>query len=91
MPATSELVAHGRTVKEVQDILGADRLIYQDLDDLVEACREGNDAIRQFDTSCFSGDYVTGVKPGYLESLEVRRSDEARTTRRVADLARRAS
>ena len=50
-----------------------------------------NDAIRQFDTSCFSGEYVTGVQTGYLEALELRRSDSARTTRRVADLARRAS
>ncbi len=91
MPATSELIAHGRSVEEVQELLGADRLIYQDLDDLVTACREGNDTIRQFDTSCFSGEYVTGVQPGYLESLELRRSDEQKASRRVAELERRAS
>jgi amidophosphoribosyltransferase len=91
MPATSELIAHGRSVEEVQELLGADRLIYQDLEDLVAACREGNDSIRQFDTSCFSGDYITGVRPGYLEALELRRSDEQKTNRRVAELERRAS
>ncbi len=91
MPATAELVAHGRTVEEIQAFLGADRLIYQDLDDLVSACREGNESIRRFDTSCFSGDYITGVEPGYLEALETRRSDAVKETRRVANLARRVS
>jgi amidophosphoribosyltransferase len=91
MPATSELIAHGRSVEEIQELLGADRLIYQDLDDLVAACREGNDSIRQFDTSCFSGEYITGVQPGYLEALELRRSDEQKEIRRVAELERRAS
>lgn len=91
MPATAELVAHGRSIDEIQEILGADRLFYQDLDDLVDACREGNETIRQFDTSCFSGEYVTGVEPGYLERLELRRSDAVKATRRIADLARRAS
>ncbi len=91
MPATSELVAHGRTVQEVQELLGADRLIYQDIDDLVTACREGNDAIRQFDTSCFTGKYVTGVDEGYLEDLETRRADSAKADRRVASLARKVS
>jgi amidophosphoribosyltransferase len=91
MPATSELIAHGRSVEEVQALLGADRLIYQDLDDLVAACREGNDSIRQFDTSCFSGEYITGVRAGYLEALEHRRSDQQKASRRVAELERRAS
>ena len=75
MPATSELVASGRNEQQIQEYLGADWLIYQELDELVEACREGNDDITQFDTSCFSGEYVTGVEPGYLEALEARRSD----------------
>jgi len=59
-------------------VLGADRLIYQNLDDLIEACREGNTDITRFDTSCFSGEYVTGVEDGYLEDLQVRRSDQAK-------------
>ncbi|KAA9132062.1 amidophosphoribosyltransferase [Marinihelvus fidelis] len=82
MPATAELIAHGRDEKQIQEALGADWLVYQDLDDLVDACREGNDDIGQFDTSCFSGEYITGVEPGYLEKLELRRSDAVKAQRR---------
>jgi amidophosphoribosyltransferase len=84
MPATSELIAHGRDESEVEKELGADWLIYQDLPDLIEACREGNEAITQFDTSCFSGEYVTGVGEGYLDKLQVVRSDRARELRRAS-------
>ena len=83
MPAPAELIASGRDISEIERELGADWLIYQDLPDLIEACREGNDRIRQFDTSCFSGEYVTGVQDGYLEKLQVMRSDQARSQRRV--------
>jgi len=83
MPATQELVASGRTEKEIEKELGADWLIYQELPDLIEACREGNEQIQQFDTSCFSGEYVTGVQQGYLEKLQLQRSDLARAQRRV--------
>lgn len=82
MPAPSELIASGRTVEEIEKKLGADWLIYQDLDDLIEACHEGNDRINLFDTSCFSGEYVTGVKEGYLEKLQEMRSDAAKRKRR---------
>jgi amidophosphoribosyltransferase len=82
MPAPSELIASGRTIEEIQTELGADWLIYQDLDDLIEACREGNENIQQFDTSCFSAEYVTGVKEGYLERLQELRSDAAKSERR---------
>jgi len=78
MPAPSELVASGRNEKEIEQELGADRLIYQDLEDLIKACQEGNSAIARFDTSCFSGEYVTGVEDGYLEDLQIRRSDQAK-------------
>jgi amidophosphoribosyltransferase len=78
MPAPSELIANGRDDRQIQEVLGADRLIYQGLDDLIEACREGNTDITRFDTSCFSGEYVTGVEDGYLEDLQVRRSDQAK-------------
>ncbi len=68
MPQASELIAHGRSEQEVQKLLGADWLIYQDLEDLVAAVRSGNPAVRHFETSCFSGRYVTGdITPEYLE------------------------
>ena len=82
MPAPSELIASGRNEKEIEEVLGADRLIYQDLDDLIEACGEGNPDITRFDTSCFSSEYVTGVEDGYLEDLQNRRSDQAKLENR---------
>jgi amidophosphoribosyltransferase len=84
MPAVAELVAHGRTTEEVQQILGADWLVYQDLEDLIWAVQDGNEELTQFDTSCFSGEYVTGVAPTYLSELEFARSDEAKSQRRQA-------
>jgi amidophosphoribosyltransferase len=78
MPAPSELIASGRDEKQIMQELGADRLIYQRLEDLIEACKEGNEGITRFDTSCFSGEYVTGVEAGYLEDLQARRSDLAK-------------
>ncbi len=87
MPAASELVAARRDVDEVAREIGADWLIYQDLDDLVTACRHDNAAISNFDTSCFSGCYVTGdVTPEYLERLERERNDGAKALRREAAL-----
>jgi len=76
MPSASELVAHGRSEADVQKVIGCDRLIYQDLDDLIEAVLEGNPKIDRFDTSCFDCNYVTGdISPQYLEQLELLRSD----------------
>jgi amidophosphoribosyltransferase len=87
MPAASELVASGLNVEEVASQIGADWLIYQDLEDLVAACRHDNAAITEFDTSCFSGIYVTGdVTPEYLERLERERSDGAKAQRRDSAL-----
>ena len=82
MPAVSELIANGRTIEEIQEIIGADRLIYQDLHGLIRSVRHGNSAIREFDTSCFSGEYVTGdVTKEYLDELEMRRNDAAKKSR----------
>ncbi len=82
MPAASELIANGRTVEEVQEAIGADRLIYQDLPGLVRSVRHGNSAISEFDTSCFSGEYVTGdITEEYLRQLELRRNDGAKQRR----------
>jgi amidophosphoribosyltransferase len=83
MPAASELVAAGRTEEEVRSVIGADWLIYQELGDLVQACQHDNAKISDFDTSCFSGQYVTGdVTPEYLERLSAARSDAAKARRR---------
>ena len=84
MPSASELIAAGRSEAEVCQAIGADRLIYQDLDALEQAVRGKNRKIDGFDSSCFSGRYVTGLEDGYLEALEERRSDSARMQRRAA-------
>lgn len=82
MPAASELIANGRTVEEVQEMIGADKLIYQDLHGLIRSVRHDNSDITEFDTSCFSGEYVTGdVTEEYLHDLETRRNDAAKQQR----------
>ncbi|MGH8193919.1 MAG: amidophosphoribosyltransferase [Woeseiaceae bacterium] len=82
MPAASELIANGRSVRQVQELIGADRLIYLDLHGLVRSVRHDNSQISEFDTSCFSGEYVTGdVTPEYLQRLEKVRSDHAKKKR----------
>jgi amidophosphoribosyltransferase len=79
MPSAHELVAHGRTVEQVRELIGADRLIFQDLEDLIAAAREGNPLIENFDCSVFDGRYVTGdVDEAYLNALEQRRNDAAK-------------
>jgi len=84
MPAASELIANGRTVEEVEALIGADKLIYQDLHGLIRSVRHDNSAITEFDTSCFSGEYVTGdVTDEYLHDLEVQRNDAAKQNRKA--------
>jgi amidophosphoribosyltransferase len=84
MPAVSELVASGRTVEEVRELIGADRLIYLDLHGLIRSVRHDNSEIREFDTSCFSGKYVTGdVSEEYLRNIETLRSDQAKVQREL--------
>jgi amidophosphoribosyltransferase len=82
MPAASELIANGRSIEEIQELIGADRLIYQDLHGLVRSVRHDNSDISEFDTSCFSGEYVTGdVTEEYLDEVERRRNDSAKQLR----------
>jgi amidophosphoribosyltransferase len=82
MPAAGELVAAGRTVEQVQRKIGADWLVYQDLEDLVQAVHHEKADIEGFDTSCFNGEYVTGdVSRSYLDALEILRSNSAKAKR----------
>ena len=85
MPSAAELVAHGREEDEVCDLIGADWLVYQNLDDLVAASHEGNPDIAQFECSVFDGKYITGdVDQGYLDRVEAMRNDDAQAARREA-------
>jgi len=84
MPSASELVANNRTTEEIAEFIGADKLIYQDLDDLIDAVSVGNDNIPKFDTSCFSGEYITGdITPEYLASLDTSRNDDAQASKKA--------
>lgn len=77
MPNRKELVATGRTDEEIAGEIGADAVIYQDLDALVAAVREGNPRLMQFETSCFDGNYITGdVTSEYLAAVELERSPD---------------
>ena len=76
MPTRVELIATGRTHEEIAHEIGADQLIYQDLDALIEDVRSVNTKITSFETSCFSGIYITGdVTQEYLDGVEAQRRD----------------
>tara|TARA_Y100000385_G_scaffold185562_1_gene191650 strand:- start:464 stop:835 length:372 start_codon:yes stop_codon:yes gene_type:complete len=79
MPAPSELVANGRTQEEICEFIGADRLIFQRLEDLISAVQEGNPNIHTVDASCFDGQYVTGdVTEKFLSQNAGERGDDVK-------------
>jgi amidophosphoribosyltransferase len=71
-------------VEEVCELIGADWLVYQDLEDLIRCSREGNPQVSGFDCSVFNGEYITGdIDQNYLDRVELLRNDEAQNERRV--------
>ncbi len=79
MASHEEFVAHNRSVEEITKIIGADWLVYQDLDDLIAAVQRGNENIKHFDSSCFDGVYVTNdIDDIYFERLNNKRNDAAK-------------
>tara|TARA_B100000212_G_C27054661_1_gene397165 strand:- start:136 stop:594 length:459 start_codon:yes stop_codon:yes gene_type:complete len=79
MPATSELVAHNRSTKEIKEYIKADELIYQDIEDLKLSASIGNPQITHFEDSVFTGKYCTsGVTKQFLKNLESERTDDKR-------------
>ena len=86
MPTRSELVAYGRTLQEINDMIGADQLIYQSVDDLKQAVRDINPIIADFEASCFDGHYITGdITDSYLDALEASRTNPAAMADRAND------
>ena len=82
MPAATELIAAGKTDEEVESQIGADWLIYQDLEDLIAAAAEGNPKLQRFECSVFNGEYITSdVDEMYLKRLELVRNDAAKLAR----------
>lgn len=81
MPAGKELIAHERSTDEIESVIGADWLVYQDVEDLIEAVRYDKHPIDKFESCCFTGEYITGdVDSNYLKSLSQARSDGAKST-----------
>jgi amidophosphoribosyltransferase len=85
MPTRDELIASDRTDEEIAREIGCDALIYQELDALIGDVRSVNPAITNFETSCFSGKYITGdVTQAYLDGVEAQRRDGERTEAKAA-------
>jgi amidophosphoribosyltransferase len=79
MPSVNELIAHDRSVQEIGELIGADWLLYQDLDDLITCVNDVNPEIEGWECSVFTGNYITGdVDEAYLNKLEAARNDENR-------------
>jgi len=88
MPSATELVAHGHSEDEIAKVIGADKLIYQDMADLERAVSDGNPNLAHFEDSVFSGEYITAdISKDYLAQLELFRADAAREDRRSKDNA----
>jgi amidophosphoribosyltransferase len=60
MPTKDELIAHGRSIEEIRQFIGADALIYQDVEAMKRVVKTLNPAIEGFEASCFDGHYITG-------------------------------
>lgn len=87
MPVAQELIAHNKTTEEVAQEIGADWLIYQDLDVLIDVAQEGNPNIKRFEDCVFSGNYVTGdIDATYLKHIESQRSDAKRIAASVHNI-----
>lgn len=79
MPSATELIAHGRELEDICELIGADKLIFQDLKDLVAAVGKGNKDIKAFETSVFNGSYITNdIDHSYLEKLDAMRNNETK-------------
>lgn len=80
MPAAEELIAYNKTINEIAQKIGVDKLIFQDLKDLIAAVNEGNPKITEFECSVFDGHYITGdITKSYLSALELTRSQKNST------------
>jgi len=83
MPTSAELIGYGRDEEQIAAEIGADGLIYQDIEDLVDAVlHKRSSGVTRFDSSVFNGEYVTGdIDQAYLDALEAQRNDAAKEAR----------
>jgi len=81
MPSANELIAHGRENEDICELIGADKLIFQTIEDLVSAVGVANSEIKRFETSVFDGMYITNdIDQNYLETLDAQRNDKKKET-----------
>ncbi len=85
MPTREELIAHGKSVEEVREAIRADRLIYQNLDDLVRSVSEGNPRLKKFECSVFDGDYIHKFDERLFETLGRNRNGDVASDQSEAD------
>ncbi|GLX85702.1 amidophosphoribosyltransferase [Thalassotalea loyana] len=79
MPSANELIAHGRELDDICQLIGADKLIYQSIEDLTAAVGFANPEVKHFESSVFTGQYITNdIDQGYLEKLDAARNDESK-------------
>jgi amidophosphoribosyltransferase len=88
MPTRSELVAYNRDDEQIAQLIGADKLVYQDVEDMKQAMRDINPRLQRFEASCFDGDYIAGkITSEYLDRIErARLSPDAQSDRDLAGL-----
>jgi amidophosphoribosyltransferase len=81
MPTRAELIASGRSDDEIRRSVGADALVYQDIESMQQSIRDLGPHLGRFEASCFNGQYITGnVSPEYLDRIERTRLGVDRTT-----------
>ena len=88
MPSANELIAYGREIEQISDLIRADGLIFQDLTDLINAVRELNPEIKRFETSVFDGKYITGdVDNAYLQRIDNMRNEDTKNESAQTELS----
>ena len=85
MPTSEELIAYKRSNEEICKLIHADALVYQSLEDLEASVTEENPALKEFDTSIFSGEYIVPPAAGYFEEIAHQRSDDAKADKAWVD------
>ena len=86
MPAVNEFIANGRSIEQINETIGSDRLFYQTLEDLIEVTQQEGSEVSAFDSSCFNGKYVTGdIDEAYLQKLYDALNDAAKGQSHVDD------
>jgi amidophosphoribosyltransferase len=88
MPSANELIAYGREIEQISDLIRADGLIFQDITDLIDAVRELNPEIKRFETSVFDGNYITGdIDNAYLQRIDNMRNEGTKNEGVQAELS----